>query len=121
MPSRKAPPTLWKGFLRLSLVTIAIELYNAVETGAGIGFNMIHKPSGKRVNYTKTVGGEPVENSDIVKGYPIERDTYVTFTSEELDAVRLETKKTLDLSEFVDASQIEPALFRAALLHRAGR
>jgi non-homologous end joining protein Ku len=40
---------------------------------------MIHKPTGKRVNYTKTVGGQPVENADIVKGYPIERDTYVTF------------------------------------------
>ena len=69
----------WKGFLRLSLTTIAVELYNAVEAGADIGFNMIHKPTGKRVNYTKTVGGQPVENADIVKGYPIERDTYVTF------------------------------------------
>jgi DNA end-binding protein Ku len=105
------PRALWKGFLRLSLVTIAVEIYNAVEAGADIGFNMIHKPTGKRVNYTKTVGGEPVENSDIVKGYPIERDTYVTFTAEELDAVRLETKKTLDLSEFVDASQIDPRYF----------
>ena len=46
-----------------------------------------------------------------VKGCPIERDTYVTFTAEELDAVRLETKKTLDLSEFVDASQIDPRYF----------
>src|SRR4029079_2447628 len=105
------PRALWKGFLRLSLVTIAVELYNAVEAGADIGFNMIHKPTGKRVNYTKTVGGEPVENADIVKGYPIERDTYVTFTSEELDAVRLETKKTLDLTEFVDVTQIDPRYF----------
>jgi len=105
------PRAQWKGFLRLSLVTIAVELYNAVEAGADIGFNMIHKPTGKRVNYTKTVGGDPVENADIVKGYPIERDTYVTFTAEELDAVRLETKKTLDLSEFVDVSQIDPRYF----------
>jgi DNA end-binding protein Ku len=73
------PRAQWKGFLRLSLTTIAVELYNAVEAGADIGFNMIHKPTGKRVNYTKTVGGQPVENADIVKGYPIERDTYVTF------------------------------------------
>jgi DNA end-binding protein Ku len=105
------PRAQWKGFLRLSLVTIAVELYNAVEAGADIGFNMIHKPTGKRVNYTKTVGGEPVENADIVKGYPIERDTYVTFTAEELDAVRLETKKTLDLTEFVDVTQIDPHYF----------
>src|SRR6266567_7222153 len=106
------PRAQWKGFLRLSLVTIAVELYNAVEAGAEIGFNLIHAPSGKRVNFTKTVQGiGPVENSDIVKGYPIERDTYVTFTNDELNAVKLETKKTLDLSEFVDVSQIDPRYF----------
>jgi DNA end-binding protein Ku len=105
------PRAQWKGFLRLSLVTIAVELYNAVEAGADIGFNMIHKPTGKRVNYTKTVSGQPIESADIVKGYPIERDTYVTFTAEELDKVKLETKKTLDLSEFVDVSQIDPRYF----------
>jgi DNA end-binding protein Ku len=107
--SSRIPRAQWKGFLRLSLVTIAVELYNAVEAGADIGFNVIHAPSGKRVNYTKTVQGiGPVDSKDIVKGYPIERDTYVTFTPEELDAVRLETKKTLDLSEFVDVAQIDP-------------
>jgi DNA end-binding protein Ku len=105
------PRAQWKGFLRLSLVTIAVELYNAVEAGADIGFNLIHKPTGKRVNFTKTVEGDPIENSDIVKGYPIERDTYVTFTTDELNAVKLETKKTLDLTEFVDAAQIDPRYF----------
>jgi DNA end-binding protein Ku len=106
------PRPVWKGFLRLSLVTIAVELYNAVEAGADIGFNLIHAPSGKRVNFTKTVQGiGPIETADIVKGYPIDDDTYVTFTSDELNAVRLETKKTLDLSEFVDVSQIDPRYF----------
>jgi DNA end-binding protein Ku len=56
------PRAQWKGFLRLSLVTIAVELYNVVEAGADIGFNMIHKPTGKCVNYTKTVNGEPFES-----------------------------------------------------------
>jgi hypothetical protein len=61
---------------------------------------------------TKTVQGiGPVEQKDIAKGYPIERDQYVTFTADELDAVRLETKRTLDLSEFVDAAQIDPRYF----------
>ena len=106
------PRAQWKGFLRLSLVTVAVELYVGVEAGAEIGFNLIHKPSGKRVNFVKSVQGiGPIENADIVKGYPIERDTYVTFTSEELDAVRLETKKTLDLTEFVDVTQIDPRYF----------
>jgi len=45
----------WKGFLRLSLVSIAVEIYNAVETKSEISFRQIHKPSGRRINYTKTV------------------------------------------------------------------
>ena len=44
----------WKGFLRLSLVSIPVEIYTAVETAAAVSLNQIHKPSGKRVNYTKT-------------------------------------------------------------------
>ena len=47
----------WKGFLRLSLVSIAVEIYNAVESKSEISFRQIHKPSGRRINYTKTVQG----------------------------------------------------------------
>ena len=69
----------WKGFLRLSLVSIAVEIYNAVESKSEISFRQIHKPSGRRINYTKTVQGiGEVKNSDIVKGYEVDNDTYVT-------------------------------------------
>src|SRR3954468_7186736 len=102
----------WKGFLRLSLVTIAVEVYNAIDTAADISFNQIHKPTGKRVNYVKTVPGVgPVESKDIVKGYAIDKDTYVTLETEELEGIRLETKKTLDLNEFVDRKEIDPRYF----------
>ena len=47
----------WKGFLRLSLVSIAVEVYTAVDTKSEISFRQIHKPSGRRINYTKTVKG----------------------------------------------------------------
>ena len=66
----------WKGSLRLSLVTIPVELYSAVEAQSEIRFNQIHKPSGKRVKYERTVPGlGRIETADIVKGYEIERDT----------------------------------------------
>src|SRR3954470_19296562 len=92
----------WKGFLRLSLVSISVEIYNAVESKSEISFNQIHKPSGKRVNYTKTVQGlGRIENADIVKGYQLEKDVYVTLEPGELDAIKLESKKTLDLIQFV--------------------
>ena len=102
----------WKGFLRLSLVSISVEIYNAVETKAEISFRQIHKPSGRRVNYTKTVQGiGEVDNADIVKGYEVGHDTYVTLEPEEIDAVKLESKKTIDLVKFVDASEIDPRYF----------
>ena len=102
----------WKGFLRLSLVTIPVEAFNAVDSAAEISFNQIHKPSGKRVNYTKTVQGiGPIENADIVKSYPLEKDVYVTLEPGELDAIKLESKKTLDLVQFVDVKDIDPRYF----------
>jgi len=102
----------WKGFLRLSLVSIAVEIYNAVESKSEISFRQIHKPSGRRVNYTKTVQGiGEIDNADIVKGYEVGDDTYVTLEPEEIDAVKLESKKTMDLVRFVDATEIDPRYF----------
>ena len=102
----------WKGFLRLSLVSISVEIYNAVESKSEISFRQIHKPSGRRVNYTKTVQGiGEVDNADIVKGYEVGRDTYVTLEPEEIDAVKLESKETMDLVKFVDASDLDPRYF----------
>ena len=102
----------WKGILRLSLVSIAVEVFNAVDTSTEIRFNQIHKPSGKRVNYTKTVKGiGPVEASDIVKGFEVDKDQYVFLEPDELDAIKLESKKTLDLVQFVDVKDIDPRYF----------
>ncbi len=102
----------WKGFLRLSLVSIAVEIYNAVESKSEISFRQIHKPTGRRVNYTKTVQGiGEIDNADIVKGYEVGDDTYVTLEPEEIDAVKLESKKTMDLVRFVDATDIDPRYF----------
>ncbi|HWK38977.1 MAG TPA: Ku protein [Hyphomicrobium sp.] len=102
----------WKGFLRLSLVSISVEIYNAVETKSEISFRQIHKPSGRRINYTKTVQGVgEVKSSDIVKGYEVGTDTYVTLDPDEIDAVKLESKKTIDLVKFVDVAEIDPRYF----------
>jgi DNA end-binding protein Ku len=102
----------WKGFLRLSLVSIGVEIYNAVSADSEIRFHQIHKPSGKRVNYTKTVKGiGPIDAADIVKGYEIDDGSYVTLEPDEIDAIKLESKKTVDLKEFVDIAEIDPRYF----------
>jgi len=110
MPKRAR--AYWKGYLRLSLVSIAVEIYNAVETKAEISFRQIHKPSGRRVNYQKVVEGVgPIDNADIVKGYEVDTDTYVTLDPEEIDALKLESKKTIDLVQFVDSKEIDYRYF----------
>jgi DNA end-binding protein Ku len=102
----------WKGTLRLSLVTIAVEIYPAVETASEISFNQIHKPSGKRVRYERTVPGiGKVENADIVKGYEVEPEVYVLLEPDEIEAIRLESKRTIDLVQCVDRSEIDPRYF----------
>ena len=103
-----APRAYWKGHLRLSLVSIPVEMYNAVETKNEISFRQIHKPSGRRINYTKTVPGiGEVKGSDIVKGYEVDSDTYVTLDPEEIDALKLESKKTIDLTDPAVQAELE--------------
>src|SRR5215470_10268323 len=92
----------WKGFLRLSLVSISVEIYNAVESKSEISFRQIHKPSGKRVHYEKVVQGVgKIDTADIVKGYE----------TDEIDALKLDSKKTIDLVQFVDAGEIDYRFF----------
>jgi DNA end-binding protein Ku len=102
----------WRGFLRLQLVSINVDIYGATESSAEIHFNQIHKPSGKRIKYEKMVPGiGPIESSDIVKGYQLEPDVYVTMEPEEIEAIKLESKKTIDMVQFVDAEQIDPRYY----------
>jgi DNA end-binding protein Ku len=110
MPASARP--IWKGHIRLSLVSIPVELFTATKTTERISFRQIHEPSGKPVHYQKVVAGVgPVETDDIRKGYEYEKGNYVLLTDDEIDAVRLETRKTFDLAQFVDANELEPIYF----------
>src|SRR3982751_6273791 len=102
----------WKGQIRLALVSIPVEIYSATRSGATIAFNQIHEPSGKRIKYEKVVPGiGPVNPEEIVKGYQYEKGSYVLLDDDELEAVKLESKKTLELTQFVDASDIDMIYF----------
>ncbi|MET0249675.1 MAG: Ku protein [Sphingobium sp.] len=98
----------WQGQIRLALVSIPVEIYPATKSGAQIAFHQIHEPSGKRVRYEKTVPGiGPVDLEDIVKGYELDKGDYVLLDPEEVEAVKLESKKTLELTQFVDIGEID--------------
>jgi DNA end-binding protein Ku len=102
----------WRGQIRLALVSIPVEIFSATKSGAQIAFNQIYEPTGQRIKYEKVVPGVgPVDPEDIVKGYQVEKGTYVTMTDEELDAVKLESKKTLELTRFVDYDEVDVLYF----------
>lgn len=98
----------WQGQIRLALVSIPVEIYTATKSGAQIAFHQIHEPSGQRIKYEKVAPGVgAVEPDEIVKGYEIEKGEYVLLDQDEIDAVKLESKKTLELTQFVDADDID--------------
>lgn len=98
----------WKGQIRLALVSIPVEIYSATKSGAAVSFRQIHEPSGKPVKYEKTVPGiGAVDHDDIVKGFELSKGNYVLLDEEEIEAVKLESKRTLELVQFVDAGDID--------------
>ena len=102
----------WQGQIRLALVSIPVEIYTATRSGAKIRFNQIHEPSGKRVKYEKVVPGiGPIDTDEIIKGYEVSKGEYVLLDEEEIEAVRIESRKTLELVQFVDQCEIDPLYF----------
>lgn len=102
----------WSGRIRLALVSIPVQLIPATKSSAKISFNQIHKPSGKRIRYEKVVPGiGPVDTDDIVKGFEVEKGKYVLLEDKEIDDVKLEAKKSVELVQFVDQHDIDPIFF----------
>lgn len=102
----------WKGHLRLSLVAIAVELHVATESSARPSLHQIDRKTGKRIRYEKIVPGKgAVEASNIVKGFDLGSGRHVMLKPEELDQIKLETKHTIELKQFVDYCDIDPRYF----------
>ncbi len=102
----------WSGNIRLSLVSIPIQVVPATKTGAKIAFHQVHKPSGARIRYQKVAPGVgPVDTDEIVKGYEDKKGKYVLLEDKEIDKLKLEAKKTIDLVQFVGNHEIDPVYF----------
>ena len=105
----KAMKPTWEGHLRLSLVTCPIALFSATERSAEVHFNLINPETNNRIKMqTIDAGtGDVVERGDLVKGFAVAKNKYVLLDKEELDAVRLESTRIIDIEEFVDAATID--------------
>ena len=102
----------WQGQVRLALVSIPVEIYPATRSGAAISFRQIHEESGKPIHYEKVAAGVgPVSKEEIVKGYEVSKGNYVLLDDAEIEAVKIESRKTLDLVQFVEADDIDVLYF----------
>jgi DNA end-binding protein Ku len=106
-----APRATWKGFLRFLLVTCPVALYPATTESEKLSFNQLNRATGHRIKHLKVDAdtGEEVASEDIVKAYEIENDTFVEVTKEDLQEIALESKRTIEIDEFVSKSEIDRA------------
>jgi DNA end-binding protein Ku len=104
-----APRAYWKGYLKLSLVSCPIALFPAASEREKISFHQLNKKTGHRIKYRKVdaESGDEVDSTDIIKGYEVGKDDYIELDPEELEAVAIESKRTIDIDEFVPREEID--------------
>jgi DNA end-binding protein Ku len=107
--------SMWKGHLRFSLVTIPIQIFNAVDNSKEVHFNQLHAADNGKINYKKVCSEceKEVAVADIVKGFEYSPDQFVVIKPEELDNIKLESNKAIDIEAFVDISEVHPSRFEA--------
>jgi DNA end-binding protein Ku len=110
-----APRANWKGYLKLSLVSCAVNLYPASSTSSRVSFNTINRKTGNKVKrqFVDAGTGQVVENEDQAKGYPVAKDSYLLVDDDELDDIQIESTHTIDIEKFVPRVEIDPRYYDA--------
>jgi DNA end-binding protein Ku len=107
MPTR---PT-WSGSIQISLVSIAVKIFPATNTGKQVQFHQMDRKTHKRVHHQNVDEAGDVKKADIVKGFEYAKDKYIEIDPEELKALRLPTATTMPINQFVNVDEISPGLF----------
>jgi DNA end-binding protein Ku len=104
-----APRAYWKGYLKLSLVSCPISLFPATSGREKISFHQLNRQTGNRIRYRKVDAetGDEVESADIVKGYEVSKGDYLVLEPDELEAIALDSKRTIEIDEFVPKTEID--------------
>src|SRR5262245_64888643 len=100
----------WRGFLKVSLVNIPIKVFPAAESGATLSFNQLHGECRTRIQQKRWCPkcSREVQQSEIVKGYEFEKGRYVIMSEEDIEKVRPESTRVIDLVQFADEKAIDP-------------
>src|SRR5688500_13950669 len=101
--------------IQFSLVTIPVRIYNAIDSGQSISFNLLSKDGHNPVSYEKKdkVTGQTLRAEDIVKGYQYEPGQYVIIDQEDFDKVKLKSERIIEIQGFVDTKEVHPTLYEA--------
>jgi DNA end-binding protein Ku len=107
------PRPFWSGQIQISLVSFGVKLFPATEAKSEIHFHEIDRRTGTRVRHQKIAESDeaPVDKADIVKGYEYRKGEYVQIDPKEIEHLRIPSKHTLQMEQFVEVEQIDPALF----------
>src|SRR5882762_4131334 len=106
------PRPYWSGQVQISLVSFGIKLFPATEAKSEIRFHQLSRKSGERIKHQKVSGDEePVDKSDIVKGYEYRKGEYVTVEPTEIEHLRIPSRQTLGVAQFVDEDEPGPEFF----------
>jgi DNA end-binding protein Ku len=104
---------IWRGHLRLALVSCPIALHSVVRGNSGLHFHLINPKTGHRIRMVSQDAetDEEVSRSDLVKGYEFEKDRYVLLEDDDFEQARIDTSSTLTINKFVDIASIDPIFF----------
>jgi DNA end-binding protein Ku len=104
-----APRANWKGYLRLSLVSCPIALYPASSVSEKVSFNRINRKTGNRMKQQNVDSetGEVLSRDDMVRGYEVAKGHYMIVEDEEIEAVQIESTRTIDIDQFVPKNEID--------------
>lgn len=105
-----APRPVWKGYLKLSLVTCAVELSGATTAAEKVSFRTLNRKTGNAVRrqYLDQQSGKPVAKKDEVRGYEVEKDEFLLIEDEDIENVQIESSHTLNLESFVAKADVDP-------------
>lgn len=108
------PRATWKGQIKISLVAFPVCLYNATSSASRVSMNQLHKGCHRRLKQQMICPEHgPVERADIEKGYEYEKDKYVIVEESDLESIKLETNKTIEITQFIDSSELNPLFLDA--------
>jgi DNA end-binding protein Ku len=106
------PRPFWSGQIQISLVSVGVKLFPATESKSEIHFHQLSRKSGERIHHQKVAGEDgPIANEDIVKGYEYRKGEYVEIEPDEIEHLRIPSRHTLQVTQFVATNEIDPSFF----------